>query len=205
MDRGAWWTTVHRVTKSRTQLKQLTMHEDSLPKPARCCFVAQSCPTLCTLMHCSPPGSSVEEYWSGGAISYFRDQTSLSCVSCTGRQILYHQHRLGSLPIGSHLLINDSMLFSLNKKSKADEAAPRCHEGLKLLSLPIFNLPIFSLGLCCRMLPRWLFYPKPSVCGPGRKKKEGKENGQRRKACGRERRACVTRANTFLNSLADFL
>ena len=22
MDRGAWWATVHRVTKSRTQLKQ---------------------------------------------------------------------------------------------------------------------------------------------------------------------------------------
>ena len=26
MDRGAWWATVHRVTKSRTQLKQLSMH-----------------------------------------------------------------------------------------------------------------------------------------------------------------------------------
>ena len=24
MDRGAWWTTVHRVTKNLTQLKQLT-------------------------------------------------------------------------------------------------------------------------------------------------------------------------------------
>ena len=26
MDRGAWWATVHRVTKSQTQLKQLSMH-----------------------------------------------------------------------------------------------------------------------------------------------------------------------------------
>ena len=26
MDRGAWWVTVHRVTKSWTQLKQLSMH-----------------------------------------------------------------------------------------------------------------------------------------------------------------------------------
>ena len=26
MDRGAWWATVHRVAKSRTQLKQLSMH-----------------------------------------------------------------------------------------------------------------------------------------------------------------------------------
>ena len=27
MDRGAWQATVHRVTKSLTQLKQLSMHE----------------------------------------------------------------------------------------------------------------------------------------------------------------------------------
>ena len=26
MDRGAWWATVHRVTKSRTQPKQLSIH-----------------------------------------------------------------------------------------------------------------------------------------------------------------------------------
>ena len=82
------------------------------------------------------------------------------------------------------------MLFSLNQKSKADAAAPRCREGLKRLSLPTFNLPILSLGLCCCMLPRWLFYLKPSICGPGRKKKEGKENGQRRKARGREEGLC---------------
>ena len=28
MDRGAWQATVHRVTKSQTQLKQLSMHND---------------------------------------------------------------------------------------------------------------------------------------------------------------------------------
>ena len=27
MDRGTWWATVHRVTKSRTQLKQLSTYE----------------------------------------------------------------------------------------------------------------------------------------------------------------------------------
>ena len=26
MDRGGWWATVHRVTKSQTQLKQLSTH-----------------------------------------------------------------------------------------------------------------------------------------------------------------------------------
>ena len=26
LDRGAWWATVHRVTKSQTRLKRLSMH-----------------------------------------------------------------------------------------------------------------------------------------------------------------------------------
>ena len=30
MDRGAWWTTVHGVTKSWTQLKQLSRHPHTL-------------------------------------------------------------------------------------------------------------------------------------------------------------------------------
>ena len=29
MDRGAWQAAIHRVPKSRTQLKQLSMHSDS--------------------------------------------------------------------------------------------------------------------------------------------------------------------------------
>ena len=33
MDRGAWWATVHRVIKSWTRLKQLSMQ--STPSPAR--------------------------------------------------------------------------------------------------------------------------------------------------------------------------
>ena len=28
MDKGTWWATVHRVTKSWTRLKRLSMHED---------------------------------------------------------------------------------------------------------------------------------------------------------------------------------
>ena len=30
MDKGAWWATVHGVTKSRTQLKQLSAHAGAL-------------------------------------------------------------------------------------------------------------------------------------------------------------------------------
>ena len=67
----------------------------------RCCLVAKSCPTLCDPMDCSPPGSSVHEISQArilewGAISSARgssrprNQTSVSCISCTGRRILDH-------------------------------------------------------------------------------------------------------------------
>ena len=57
------------------------------------CIVAQSCPTLCDPMACSPPGSSVhgdspdQEFWSGlpcpppGDLPQPRDQTQVSCVA----------------------------------------------------------------------------------------------------------------------------
>ena len=64
------------------------------------CMYAQSCWTLCNPMNCNPPGSTVHgifqaRYWSGlpcplpGEISHLRDRTFISCVSCSGWQILY--------------------------------------------------------------------------------------------------------------------
>ena len=35
MDRGAWWATVHRVAKSRTQLKRLSTHTQCPQGPSR--------------------------------------------------------------------------------------------------------------------------------------------------------------------------
>ena len=63
--------------------------------------VAQSCPTLCDPMDCCPPGSSVLGIlqaripeWvcmpSSRGSSRPRDRAHVSCVSYTGRQILYH-------------------------------------------------------------------------------------------------------------------
>ena len=57
--------------------------------------------TLCNSIDCSPPGSSVNGIFQARileqvAISFSRgssgprDRTRVSCVSCTGRQILYH-------------------------------------------------------------------------------------------------------------------
>ena len=65
------------------------------------CPVAQSCPTLCGPMDCSPPGSSVHGIFQARildwvAIPYFRgsswprDRSHVSCTSRIGRQVLYH-------------------------------------------------------------------------------------------------------------------
>ena len=66
------------------------------------CSVAQSCPTLCNPMDCSPPASSVHGIFqarilewaaisSARGSSHPRDWTYVSCISCfASRQILYH-------------------------------------------------------------------------------------------------------------------
>ena len=39
MDRGAWWATVHGVTKSQTQLMRLSMHRGKLNALKRCAIL----------------------------------------------------------------------------------------------------------------------------------------------------------------------
>ena len=67
----------------------------------------QSCLTLCHPMDCSLPGSSVHGIlparileWvsipSSRESSWPRDQTCVSYVSCTGRQVLYHSVEFSS-------------------------------------------------------------------------------------------------------------
>ena len=64
-------------------------------------LVAKVCPTLCDPMEWSPSGSYVHGIFQArtlerAAISYSRvsswprNQTHVSCISCAGRQILYH-------------------------------------------------------------------------------------------------------------------
>ena len=63
-----------------------------------CVWVAQSCLTLCDAVDCSPPDSSVHgilqpRILQWVAISSFRGSSwprYQTCVSCIGRQILYH-------------------------------------------------------------------------------------------------------------------
>ena len=62
---------------------------------------AQLCLILCDPMDCSPPSSTVHGMFQARILEWVvtsfsrgpsqsRDQTQVSCISCTGRQILYH-------------------------------------------------------------------------------------------------------------------
>ena len=74
----------------------------SYPKhPSMCAQTLQSCPTLCDPVDCSSPGSSVHGIFQARILekvampssrgSYrLRDQTLIFCVSCIGRQAIYH-------------------------------------------------------------------------------------------------------------------
>ena len=68
---------------------------------------AQSCPTLCDPMDCSPPGSSVHGIFQARILEWIaipfsrgsswpRNQTSTSYISCFSKRILYHWGHLGS-------------------------------------------------------------------------------------------------------------
>ena len=72
-----------------------------------CAKSHQSHLTLCNLMDCSLPGSSVHGILQARTLegiavpssrgpSQPRDQTCISCISCIGRRLLYHQRHLGS-------------------------------------------------------------------------------------------------------------
>ena len=55
-DRGAWQTTVHRVSKESNTTVTKQQHKWTMTVKV---LVVESCPTLCNPMDCSPPGPSV--------------------------------------------------------------------------------------------------------------------------------------------------
>ena len=73
-----------------------------------CCLVAKPCWLFCDPMDCSLPGSSgvfqarILEWAaisSSRGSSLPRDQAHISCIPCTGRQILYHWANMETSPI----------------------------------------------------------------------------------------------------------
>ena len=87
MDRGAWQAPVHRDKKSQTRLN---MHAH-LCTPEGEGEGAQSCPTLCDPVDCSPPGFSVHGILQARILAWVtisfsrgssqpRDRTWVSCI-----------------------------------------------------------------------------------------------------------------------------
>ena len=69
---------------------------------------AKSCPTLCSPVDCSPPGSSVHGILQARILEWVaiscsrgssrpRDGTRVSYVPCSGRWVLYHYRQRGAL------------------------------------------------------------------------------------------------------------
>ena len=97
-----------------------------------CAKLLQSCSTLCDPMDCNPPASSVHRIlqartleWvampTSGRATWPRDQTCVSCISCIGRWVLYHNRHLGSpgtsqVPLASFhpLFFFPPQLFSIH-------------------------------------------------------------------------------------------
>ena len=100
----------------------------------------QSCPTLCGPVDCSPPGSSVHGILQTGRLEWGamppsrgsaqgRDRAPTSYISCIGRQLLYHQHHLGS-PRSTHPKCQISALLfmaSIHSHNLQPKAHYNCH------------------------------------------------------------------------------
>ena len=104
----------------------------------QCCVCAQllSCVTLWDCMDCSPPDSSVHGILQARILecvdifffrgsSWPRDWICISCVSCIGRQILYHCATWEILPIYSQSVSRSVMSNSL-QPHESQHTRPPC-------------------------------------------------------------------------------
>ena len=77
MDRGAWWATVHRVTKSQTQLKRFSMHAHT-----------------CLKLHFFNPGTPLGKSWDAEGVGPY------TCASEKAFQTQRRVWRPGNCPEG---------------------------------------------------------------------------------------------------------
>ena len=110
------------------------------------CSVVQLCPTPCDPMDCSPPvhGIFQARILEWGAIFYSRgssqprDQAYVSCVSYTGRQILYHSATWEVL-----LHCHPKWLYHCAlPPGMIDPVVPKLYQRLTLLVFGISAIPI---------------------------------------------------------------
>ena len=75
-------------------------HQTQVSRKWVLCIYAQSCPTLCNPMDCSPPGSSVHGILQARILKWVAcpppgdlpdpgDWTHISCIFCIGSQVLH--------------------------------------------------------------------------------------------------------------------
>ena len=98
---GLRWS-FHVFSRTLASSRSLSSWKTSCPlMNVDCCLLAQSCPTLCDPMDCSPPVSCVLGILQARILEWVampfsrrssqpRNQTRVSSVSCVGRQVLYH-------------------------------------------------------------------------------------------------------------------
>ena len=100
-----------------------------------CAKSLQLCPTLCDLVDCSPPGSSVHRIlqarileWvampSSRGSSQPKYQACVSYISCTGRQVLYHLE--ASISLGGQATVE---LLDTSALEKPEESKSRGGSG----------------------------------------------------------------------------
>ena len=93
MEGEAWRATVYRISKSRIQLSDFAFFLYSLC----CCLAPKSCPTLCSPMDSSPPGSTLHGISQAGILEWVdnsfcrgfsqsRDQIHVSCIGRLNHQ-----------------------------------------------------------------------------------------------------------------------
>ena len=121
-----WWECINKLVQMLKRTVWRFLKKLKVKLPCLCaCSVTQSCCTLCSLMDCSLPASSVrgisQAILEGVAISYSRgpfQPRNWNCISCIGRRILYRWTtreapliRLGALILCAYVYNEYHVLF----------------------------------------------------------------------------------------------
>ena len=128
--RGSRHSSFNYPTRGQKNSRAYILHPDTMMLR----LVAQSCPTLCDPMDCSPSGSSVHGILQARilewvVISSSRRSSQLrnrTCISCLVRQILYHC-ATWEAPILHLLLVSISLCSSVSLSLSLYLSVSLCH------------------------------------------------------------------------------
>ena len=143
-----------------------------------CCLVAKPCWLFGDPMDCSLPGSSgifqarILEWAaisSSRGSSQPRGQTHISCIPCTGRQILYHWANMEAYPIpkasgtfsaikATHMLATTSPQWfpTIVSSQKTPNSAPWLPEWFHILQPSVGSVQFSHSVMSNSLKPHWL-------------------------------------------------